>query len=169
MKAFTFFLLSLLVLAAIGTSQYIIFAIPEAEAFGVALLIGTTGLIVGAFIGLLASPFGSKIEQDRFHSRTTGLVGLILGYLVARITEPLMDRLFDVEGVFEVPATGHNTLLFIATALFGFIFGYVYRQFLPRPSNDPSTPAPSSPPSDPQSENWRHNPIESYPPNEDVK
>jgi hypothetical protein len=155
MKALTFFLISLLGLAAIGLSQFIIFAKPEAEAFGVALLIGITGLIVGAFVGLLSSPFGADVEKDRFHSRTTALIGLILGYLVARITEPLMDRLFDVEGVFEVPSTGHNTLLFIATALFGFIFGYVYRQFLPSPreKKTDATPAPSP-------DNWRSKPVD---------
>ncbi|MEM8955665.1 MAG: hypothetical protein AAGD22_16040 [Verrucomicrobiota bacterium] len=137
MKAFTFFLLCFLAVATLATSQYLIFAMPDAQDFGVSLLVGATGLIVGSFVGLIASPFASDIEKDRFHSRTTALVGLILGYLVARVTEPIMDRLFDVEGGFEFPSTGHNTLLLIATTLFGFIFGYVYRQFLPMPK--PST------------------------------
>jgi hypothetical protein len=149
MKALTFFLFSLLALAALGLSQFIIFAQPEDEAVGVALLIGVTGLMIGTFGGLIASSFASNLEKDRFHSRTTGLVGLILGYAIARLSSPVMERLSKVDDLFNIPATGHNALLFISTTLFGFIFGYVYRQYLPQPremKQDAAAPAPPAAP-----------------------
>ena len=99
------------------------------EAFAISLLIGTAGVAIGWLIGFLTSPYTRK-EEKKFTTYSSGLVGLVSGYLFSKVIDPGLTMLFKDGGVLENTIYGVNFLIFMIAAIVSTIGGYSFRAYI---------------------------------------
>lgn len=94
--------------------------------FAISLLVGLLGTALGWLIALLGSP-ESDTEAVLFQEVSNVLIGLITGYLGARVFDPLLKALFEEAQAIKNPTLGVNVLIFLITLIVAVIGGYTYR------------------------------------------
>lgn len=104
---------------------------PDLKSFAISFLIGVFGLVLGWLVGMLAAPYDNE-ERQEFSSIRSGLIGLISGYGVAKIIDPLVERLFDSkEGfVFNDELHAANLFIFLTCAILGMMSAFVFRRYI---------------------------------------
>lgn len=94
--------------------------------FAISLLIGLLGITLGWSIALLRTP-SSPTENALFRETSNVLVGLITGYLGAKVADPMLKALFEETQVIKNPIMGVNVLIFLVAFLVSIIGGYTFR------------------------------------------
>ena len=94
--------------------------------FAISLLIGLLGITSGWSIALLRTP-RSPSEDALFRETSNVLIGLITGYLGAKVADPMIKTLFEESQVIENPIMGVNVLIFLIAFLVSVIGGYTFR------------------------------------------
>jgi uncharacterized membrane protein YeaQ/YmgE (transglycosylase-associated protein family) len=99
------------------------------EQFAFSTLVGICGIVVGWLAGMLASP-SSKLEEKKFSTLATGVIGFLTGYATQKILDPVIKHLFENEIIFSSTSAGANVLIFVTTFVLSAINGYSYRAYL---------------------------------------
>jgi len=99
------------------------------EGFAISLLIGTSGVVIGWLIGLLLTPY-TKREEKKFTVYTSGLTGLVSGYVFTKIIDPTLTHLFKDGAILENSVYGANLLIFAAALIASVISSYAYREYV---------------------------------------
>ena len=98
----------------------------EWQLFAISLLVGTAGALSGALAGFLISPRTAK-DQARFDRVTSVIAGLITGYALAKVIDPVVTTLFQNPKLLEEPHIVANLLIATISFLSGFMGVYTYR------------------------------------------
>jgi len=96
------------------------------RAFAMSVLIGLLGITLGWSIALLGSP-QSDSEVVLFRETWNVLIGLVTGYLGAKVIDPLLQALFQEADVLKDSTTGANVLIFLIAFFTSTIGGYTFR------------------------------------------
>lgn len=94
--------------------------------FAISLLIGLLGISLGWSVALLGTP-KSQTETALFHQTFNTLLGLITGYLGAKVIDPILKALFEESQVIKDTTMGVNVLIFLISFLISIISGYSFR------------------------------------------
>ncbi len=100
------------------------------EHFAISLLIGLLGITLGWSIALLGTP-RSRSEVALFRETSKVLIGLVAGYVGAKVIDPLIRALFEQSQVIKYPIMGVNVLIFLIAFLVSIIGGYTFRNLYP--------------------------------------
>ncbi|ASC74258.1 hypothetical protein XM38_052330 [Halomicronema hongdechloris C2206] len=96
------------------------------RAFAMSVLVGLSGITLGWSLALLGSP-QTEAEVALFQETWNVLIGLITGYLGAKVIDPLLQALFQEADVLKDSTMGANVLIFLITFLTSTIGGYAFR------------------------------------------
>jgi hypothetical protein len=128
-----FFVVGVVVLGFTVFCQLLVFCGPTLADFkklGVSLLVGATALAVGCVAGILFSPV-DRDERSRITVLTIAIGGLISGYALGKIVEPVIVELFAGPNarIFNEIEILANVFVAITTFHVGALGAYVYRTY----------------------------------------
>lgn len=121
--------------AATTFAQAVIFlSDSDWKGFGLSILVGTCGVMLGAFSAFLASPFNP--EEEKRISRVTAIIATIItGYILGKLIDPLISSATKDPTVFFTlllnSKNSANALIVIIGFLGGFLGTYQIRAYLP--------------------------------------